>query len=490
MIQLKSILHFLKKATSIFLLLIVVNACNNEPVEIIAITDSDADGIEESIDNCPLVANPNQEDNDNDGIGNDCDNDDDNDGVLDINDNCPLITNPLQEDDDNDGIGNLCDADYINTAPLSMCENGFAGIYPCNDYDLMSQITLSTFGATAGNDSWGWTDPATGKEYALMATDSNTSFVDISIPNNPIYLGSLPTATVSSSWRDVKVYNNHAFIVSEAPNHGMQVFDLTRLRNVTNQPQTFTADARFTGFGSAHNIVINETSGYAYIVGTSRTGTYEGGPLFINIQNPTSPVAEGGFGAGGYSHDAQVITYNGPDTNYTGREILIGSNENEVVILDVTDKANPSPISTISYSNVGYAHQGWFTEDLNYFILGDELDEINTGTNTRTIVFNFSDLDNPTFHMQYLGSSAAIDHNGYVKGNLFFQSNYRAGVRIIDISQIGNSIMTEVGFFDTYPQNNSANFNGAWNVYPYFPSGNLIISDIEKGLFVIRKSGT
>ena len=73
---------------------------------------------------------------------------------------------------------------------------------------------------------------------------------------------------------------------------------------------------------------------------------------------------------------------------------------------------------------------------------------------------------------------------------MFFQAHYRAGARIIDISQINNKVMTEVGFFDTYPQNNSANFNGTWNVYPYFPSGNIIISDIEKGLFVIRKSGT
>ena len=371
------------------------------------------------------------------------------------------------------------------------CENGFAGSYPCSDYDLMLQIPLSTFGATEGNDSWGWVDTTTNKEYALMATDTNVSFIDISDTNNPIYLGNVPTATVSSPWRDVKVYKDHAFIVADnAGNHGMQVFDLTRLRNVANPPETFSPDAHFTGFGSAHNVVINDDSGYAYIVGTSRSGTFAGGPLFINIQNPTSPVSEGGFGAGGYSHDAQVITYNGPDTDYTDREILIGSNENEVVIADVTDKSTPIKISDISYSNVGYTHQGWFTEDLNYFILGDETDERDIGTNTRTIVFDFSDLDAPSFHMDYLGASTAIDHNGYVKGNTFYQASYRAGVRMIDISQIASSTMTEIGYFDTHPENDNTGFNGVWNVYPYLPSGNIIVSDIERGLFVIKKSGS
>ena len=377
------------------------------------------------------------------------------------------------------------------TNALAPCENGFADIYPCNDYDLMAQIPLSTFGATSGNDSWGWVDTSTGKEYALIATNTNVSFVDISDTKNPIYLGSLPTATISTPWRDVKVYKDHAFIVADnAGNHGMQVFDLTRLRNVTNPPETFTTDAHFTGFGSAHNVVINDISGYAYIVGTNRNGPFAGGPLFINIQNPISPIDEGGFGAGGYSHDAQVVTYNGPDTDYTGREILIGSNENEVVIADVTDKANPISISTISYNNVGYTHQGWFTDDMNYFILGDELDEKNIGTNTKTIVFDFSDLDNPAFHFNHLGHSAAIDHNGYVKGNTFYQASYRAGVRMLDISQIANSAFTEVGFFDTYPEDDGTEFDGAWNVYPYLPSGNIIISDINRGLFVIRKSGS
>jgi choice-of-anchor B domain-containing protein len=342
-------------------------------------------------------------------------------------------------------------------------------------------------GSLSGNDSWGWTDPENGKEYALVGVSSHTAFVDMSDPDNLILVGVLPTATVNSSWRDIKVYQNHAFIVSEASNHGMQVFDLTRLRNVEITPIEFEADVHFTEFGSAHNIVIDEDSGYAYVVGT-RGNQYNGGPLFINIQNPTNPIFEGGYGEGGYSHDAQVISYDGPDSDYIGKEILIGSNENQVVIADVTDKSNPVTISTVEYSNIGYTHQGWFTDDLQYFIVGDELDERNIGTNTRTLVFDLSDLDSPSLSFEYIGTNTSIDHNGYIVGDSYYLASYRAGIREINISNIENQTIAEIGYFDTYPENDNAAFDGVWNVYPFFSSGHIIISDIQKGLFVVKKN--
>ena len=151
------------------------------------------------------------------------------------------------------------------------CENGMAGSYPCNGYDLLAQIPLKDFDATSGNDIWGWIDPSTDKEYAVFGLNNGTAFIDITDTENIIYLGKLQTASESSSWRDVKVYKNHAFIVADdAGNHGMQVFDLTKLRNVTNAPVDFTEDATFNGFSNAHNVVINEQSGYAYVVGTDR----------------------------------------------------------------------------------------------------------------------------------------------------------------------------------------------------------------------------
>ncbi|MGW9684708.1 choice-of-anchor B family protein [Flagellimonas sp. 2504JD1-5] len=399
--------------------------------------------------------------------------------------------NNLGNGDNNGGSGNGGGTN-IGTGDVTRgatpCDGGMAAIYPCNGYDLLFQMDLGAFAANSSNDIWGWTDATTNNEYAIMGLDNGTAFVDISDETNPIYLGKLPTATVASGWRDVKVYGDYAVIVAEADNHGMQIFDLKKLRNVTNPPQTFTADARYTGIGNAHNVVVNEANGFAYPVGTARNDSFNGGVHFVDIQNPTSPNGVGGYGVNGYTHDAQVITYNGPDSDYTGREIFIGANENLIAIADITDKSNPTQIGTIGYSNIGYTHQGWFTEDHRYFILGDELDEIDFGFNSRTLVFDMTDLDAPQLHTTYAGPTGAIDHNGYVLGDEFFLANYTAGMRVLDISDIDNENITEKAFFDTFPSNNTASFNGVWSVYPYFSSGKIIINDSNSGLFVVQKS--
>ena len=372
------------------------------------------------------------------------------------------------------------------------CVSGMAGAYPCSGYDLQSFTPCTAFGAQNSNDSWGWTDPVGGVEYVLLGLDNGVAFLDISDPVNPLYLGKLPTHTDASLWRDIKVYNNYAFVVSEANGHGMQVFDLTRLRSVSNPPEIFTEDAHYSGFGSAHNLVINEQEGYAYGVGAS---SFSGGPHFVNIQDPLNPIAAGGYSGGSYSHDGQVVTYNGPDSDYTGREIYIGSNTIEVVIVDITDKTNPIGISTMSYSNTAYTHQGWLTEDHAYFLLGDEIDEINFGFNTRTVVFDLTDLDNPQLSFEYSGPTAATDHNGYTKGDSFYLANYSAGMRVIDVSDISNGNMVESGYFDVFTANDNAGYNGAWNVYPYFESGNILISSLiysdpnyVPGIYLVKAS--
>ncbi|WP_405211083.1 choice-of-anchor B family protein [Dokdonia sp. Asnod2-E02] len=367
------------------------------------------------------------------------------------------------------------------------CDGGMANIYPCSNYDLMSHLSQETIGEPGFNDIWGWTDATTSREYALLGGQASTVFIDITSAESPTIIGKLPTASINSRWRDIKVYNNHAFIVSEAANHGMQVFDLTRLRNAQNTPVTFDADALYTDIGNAHNIVINEDSGFAYVVGTE---TFLGGPHFIDISTPSAPIAAGGYEGSGYTHDAQVVTYNGPDMDYVGREILLASNEDVVVIADVTDKDNPQLIATVSQDNVGYIHQGWFDESHTIYYANDEFDETEFGFNTRTLVFDLTDLDNPVYTGPYFGPTQAIDHNLYVKDFDLYLTNYTAGLRIADISGSSLESITDIGSFDTHPENDATEFSGAWSVYPYFDSGNIIISDITRGLFIIRKSGT
>ena len=364
----------------------------------------------------------------------------------------------------------------------SPCVNGLAaGLYPCDNVDLYATMGVNQVGGGDMNDIWGWTDPLDGKEYVLLGRTNGTAFIDISNPTSPVYLGNLNTNTVSSLWRDIKVYGNYAFIVSEAGGHGMQVFDLTKLRNVNNPPVNFSADAVYTGFGNAHNIVINEETARAYGVGTN---TASGGLHIVDIFNPLNPTILGTFSQDGYTHDAQVVTYIGPDAQYQGKEIAFACNENTITIVDVDDPTDATLISTEGYSGSAYTHQGWLTEDHKYFVVGDELDEQQSGVNTRTYFFNVEDLNNPFLAGTYTATTSAIDHNLYIRDGIAYQSNYRAGLRMLDVSNAPNA--EEVGFFDLYPSSDAASFNGTWSNYPYFASGIVAVSHIEEGLFLLK----
>ena len=367
------------------------------------------------------------------------------------------------------------------------CREGFAGQYPCKNVDLMSFLPLSMIGGGKGADLWGWTDAQTGKEYAIMTRTNGTAFVEISDPENPIYLGNLPSHTHSSIWRDAKVYQNHAFIVADVNgNHGVQIFDLTQLRDITSSV-TFTETAHYDNMGSAHNIVINEETGYAYVVGGSSGEESCGSGLhMINIQNPTQPTFAGCFEDDGYTHDAQCVVYNGPDKDYQGQEICFNANEDTLTIVNVSNKSNPTMLSRKGYTGSSYTHQNWLTEDHRYLLMNDEQDEIQNGHNTHTYIWDLSELDRPVFNGFYESAVPSIDHNLYVHHGHAYEANYRSGLRILDISDIANSNLKEVAYFDIYPANDNANYNGAWSAYPFFESGAVILSGIEQGLFVLR----
>jgi choice-of-anchor B domain-containing protein len=369
--------------------------------------------------------------------------------------------------------------------------------------ELVSHLPISELGGERGvwvNDVWGWTDPQTGRRYALVARRDGASFVDVTDPASPRVVGTLARTEGSrpSVWRDIKVIDTHAFIVSDgAGDHGMQVFDLTRLRDVEGAPVEFEPETTYRRIASAHNVVAEPSSGYVYIVGANGGGTTCGGGLHIvDVREPENPTFAGCYqdsaspGSRGYTHDAQCVVYRGPDEDYQGREICIGSNETEINIADVTDKENPVSVARATYPNATYTHQGWLDEEQRYFYQNDEGDETaGVVDRTRTMVWDLTELDDPILVEQYFAPVAASDHNLYIVGDRMYQSNYGSGLRVIDISDRENP--REIAHFDSAPYNDdgpgfSATQSGAWSNYPFFEDGLVIFTSVREGLFIMR----
>ncbi|MEQ9105770.1 MAG: choice-of-anchor B family protein [Rhodothermales bacterium] len=391
----------------------------------------------------------------------------------------------------------------ITGAPVECAEEAAAG-FPCSDVDLVSFLSRSDVGAKRGiqmSDVWGWTDEETGREYALVGRTDGTSIIDLTDAEHPVYVGDLPmTATANQSlWRDVKTYRDHMYVVADgAGAHHVQIFDLTQLRDLdmSQAPFTFTESNIYKGVYSSHNIVINEESGFAYAVGSDSGGEACGGALhMMDLSDPLNPTFAGCFndprtgrGGSGTTHDAQCVIYRGPDADYTGREICLSSNGTGLSIADVTDKANPVAVSVAEYPAVAYAHQGWLTEDHRYFYLNDEGDEASGLVEaTRTLILDLADLDEPTISGEYYAPDNAIDHNLYVRDNIMYQTNYVAGLRLLDVSDPENPVL--VGSFDTVPYgpNDNSPVLGAWSNYPYFKSGVIVVSSGREGVFFLKK---
>ncbi|WP_007025011.1 choice-of-anchor B family protein [Saccharomonospora iraqiensis] len=379
----------------------------------------------------------------------------------------------------------------LDSAPdgQAKCVNGTAAdTYACDNVEMVDHLWLEDLGLSFANDMWGWTDPETHRDYAIIGGGEGTVFVDISDPGEASVVGMLPRHVPTSertSWRDIKVFDDHAFVVSEQIPHGMQVFDLTRLRD---ERGTFDADAHYAGFGNAHNLAINTDTGYAYAVGTSTCG---GGLHMVDISDPTSPGFAGCFAGHGYIHDTQCVTYHGPDADYAGREICVNSNAaedgNYVSVVDVTDKAAPTVLARMSYDGDAYSHQGWFTPDQRHFLHGDELDEVYRGNDTRTRIWDMTDLDAPRHTGSFDNDTTSIDHNIYTERQLAFASNYTSGLRVYHTGKVDEGELKEVGHFDLYPENDNASFEGGtWSNYPYFKRDVVGVSSMDRGLFVLR----
>lgn len=370
------------------------------------------------------------------------------------------------------------------------CVGGFAGAYPCDKVDLLYMMTLAQMGSGTTQphaaDAWGWTDPLTQREYALVGLNNGTAFIDITIPTAPVRIGNLPTHSgTNSNWRDVDVSGNWCYVGSEMAGHGLQVFDLTRLRNVVNPPVTFTEDAWFGGIGNSHTIYVDKIHPYVYTVGT---GINSGGITAINVSNPLAPVLAGTFTNEGYIHEHVVYTYAGPDTDHTGKQLSFNfhSGTDRITVVDVTDKTDMNTLVTINYAGGSICHQGWLTEDHRYLLMGDEGDENNFGHGTRTRIWDLVNLDLPVYLGAYTSPLLSTDHNQYINKGLVFQSNYTSGLRILDLAPVGTGTLTPVAYFDTWPADNNAGYNGSWGSYPWFASGTIINTDRFTGLFILK----
>jgi len=356
------------------------------------------------------------------------------------------------------------------------------GTFAAQGLALKSWHPLNTIdaGATSGNDCWGYVS-SSGREYAIMCVSNGTAFYDVTDPVNATKVGFIPGP--SSLWRDAKVYGRHAYVVTEG-GAGIQVIALANIdQGVVTLVNTIT-----TGGGLAtHNVAINEQSGYLY-----RCGGGASGLRIYNLNGtPSAPVFVGEWSTH-YVHDAQIVSYTtGP---WAGREIAFccaglngGNAETGLYIVDVTNKAAPTLLSRLLYPSARYSHQGWLTEDKRYFLLGDELDEGATQQFSTTHVIDVLLLNNPIYVGQFTNNTPAITHNCYTHNGKMFQANYRSGLRVFDVATPGNiASVTEVAYLDTYPADDAAQFNGLWSCYPYLPSGTIIGSDLERGMFVMR----
>jgi hypothetical protein len=184
-------------------------------------------------------------------------------------------------------------------------------------------------------------------------------------------------------------------------------------------------------------------------------------------------------------HENQCVIYQGPDTTYRGREICFNYNEDTLTIVDVTTKSAPVQLSRTGYTGARYTHQGWLTPDHARLTMNDELDSDSPGT--RTFIWNVSDLNAPVNTGVYISpTNNATDHNHYIIGNRMYQASYRAGLRILDTTNVASNQLTEIAYFDIYPSANGTGFNGAWNNYPFFASGTIAISGMEQGLVLVK----
>ncbi len=390
------------------------------------------------------------------------------------------------------------------TAFVAMpCVQGMAGQFPCRNVDFMAQISLNQFASrpVSAANVWGFVDLNDNREYAVVGLNNGTAIVEVTDPANPRQADFVPGNT--SSWREVKIYQQfdavasrykaYAYITTENRTAGLQVIDLSGLPNAVSLATTLTdTGSQHTAYVSnidySTNVALPGATAFLYLAGTNVGG---GSWRVYSLANPAQPQFIRQAPGAQYMHDSTSMLITDQRTTqcavgHNPCEVFVDFNENTVDLWDVTDKAAPVMLSSTSYSDVSYTHSGWPSADQRSIFVHDELEEIRLGRFTQIYTMNVDDLRNPFIQATYQGPDTTTDHNGYTKGNLLYVSHYRRGLVVFDVSNPMQ--LRELSHFDTFvsPAGNSAGFDGAWGVYPFFPSGTVVISDISNGLFILR----
>lgn len=333
---------------------------------------------------------------------------------------------------------------------------------------------------TTYSNIWGYARD--GREYALIGHDAGTSIIDIADPENPVEIVMIPGPTAPGTiWREIKVWNDYAFVVSEhtIPNgfSGVQIIDLSLLPATA----TLVNNYRWPGVDStnarAHSVSVDD-GGYLYIQGGTATlgeGGVQGGIRILDISDPENPVPVS-VHPPLYVHDTFIR-----DTLLFASNIFEGGH---MEILSVADRANPVLVHTLTYPN-GFSHNSWATEDGNFLLSTDEIVGLTMKVWDITVLWDADPGNDDQIALvgEYIGDSGSIPHNVYVRGDHAYLSHYLEGAKVLDISDPADPV--EVGYYDTHPAPGGS-FDGDWGVYPFLPSGNIIVSDVQTGLYVFR----
>ena len=387
------------------------------------------------------------------------------------------------------------------------CTAGRAGAFPCHNVDYLAQVQLQEIPTqpTSASEIWGFVDADDNREYAILGHRNGTAVYDVTVPGTPVMVGNIPGNP--SLWREVKAlqirqgdgtHRAYAYVSTEAPGGGLQIIDLSNLPTSISLANTLTAFSTshtlyVSNIDYATNIALPGRQPFLYIAGANIGG---GAYRIYDLTNPTAPVQVTAPPAGtGYMHDSTSMLITDNRTTQCANahnpcEVLVDFNENTVDLWDVTDKSTPVRLSSTGYGTARYTHSGWPTTDNRYIVVHDELDELQLGINTHIYTLDVGDLRTPSLVTSYTGANTSTDHNGYTVGNRYYVSHYKRGLVIFDLTN--PRALTEVGSFDTYlsPSANSAGTDGAWGVYPFLPSGTLLVSDIENGMFLLRRNET